>query len=131
MAATCVAKVDVLLSGLGNEIERRVRFATTNTPEAVNAGYGTIAAADTYEAIVLGQVAASTIDLLYLKSIDQTIYVYTASVAPAGNAAQITLAASEACLFRPAVSTGVAVSIMVASGTAEAKYEYIVVGQSS
>jgi hypothetical protein len=131
MAATCTARVDVIVNGLGNEIDKRVRYATTNTPEAVQVGYGTIAAADTYEAVVLGQVAASTIDLLYLKSIDQTIYLYTASVAPASNEAQIVLAASEACLFRPAVSTGVAVSVMVMSGTAEAKYEYIAIGQSS
>lgn len=129
MSANITIGVDV--TDLGNEINKRVRFATDNTPEAVNAGYGTIAAADVYEGVILGQVAASTIDMLYLKSIDQTIYAYVASVAPAGNEAQMVLVAGEACVFRPAVSTSKAVSVMVMAGVAGANYEYLIVGQSS
>ncbi|MHA2350336.1 MAG: hypothetical protein ACXADL_11990 [Candidatus Thorarchaeota archaeon] len=131
MAASCVVKIDVEVTGLGNEVDKRVRFATTNTIEAINTGYGTIAVADTYEGIDFGQVDQTQCDGLYLKSIDNDMYVYCASVAPAGNKGQIFLAASEACFIRPSVSTGLTVSVMIMSDTAGAKYEYLVVGQSS
>ena len=128
--ASCTAKVDVFVDGLGSEISRNVRFNTTNTPEGFNAGYGTIAAANTYEAVALGQIAASTVDLVYLKAVDATIYAEVVT-STQQNVAQIQLAASEACLFRPACSTATAISIMVMSGTAGALYEYTIVGQTS
>ena len=129
MTATCTAKVDVLVNGLGNEINKRVRFATTNTPEAVQVGYGTILAANTYEEVVLGQVASSLIDLVYIKSIDNTVYIESKSTTL--SVADIKLAASEACCFRPGVSVAATISIIIMSGTAGANYEYIIVGQSS
>ena len=128
MAASCVAKVNVLLNDLGNDIEKRVRFATTNTPEAVQVIYGTLAAT-TAEAVPLGQVAASLVDLVYIKSIDQTLYVSPTSTASTNGIMQ--LAASEACLFKPYVAGAAAVSTGLWSATAGAKYEAIIVGQSS
>jgi hypothetical protein len=129
MAAQCIVKVDIFVTDLGSDIEKHVRYETTNTPEGVQCGYGTVAAANTYEAVVLGQVAASTIDLCYIKSIDKTLYVEAKGTTL--SVADITLAASEACLFRPSTSTAAAVSILVMSATAEAKYEYLIVGQTS
>ena len=132
--AQCEVIIGVNVTDLGSETQKRVRFTTTTTPEAVQMGYGTIAAANTYEAVPLGQCDAQNIDLVYIKSIDQTMYVeIMTSVAQA--CANLVLVASEACLFRPSnsltVGTAGAVSILVLSGTAEAKYEYLVVGQSS
>lgn len=131
MTAECNVTIGADITELGSELNKRVRFATTNTPEGLNSGYGTIAAANTYESLVLGQVAASTIDMCYIRSVDQTLYVNIASVAPAGNAAQLKIASGEANIFRPAVSTGVAVSVMIMSSVAGAKYEFLVVGQTS
>jgi len=128
MAATCVAKVDILLNGLGNEIEKRIRFATTNTPEAVQVIYGTLAAT-TPEALPLGQVAASLVDLVYIKAIANTIYVSPTTTVSTNEI--IVLAASEAAMFRPYVAGATAVAPGLWSATATAKYEAIIVGQSS
>jgi hypothetical protein len=127
MAASCVAKVDILLQGLGNEINKRVRFATTNTPEAVETVYGTVAAT-TPEAVTMGQVAHSLIDVMYIKAIDSDMYVSPTTLVSTG--AIIKIAASEACMFRPYLADAV-LSTGIWSATATAKYEAIIVGQSS
>jgi hypothetical protein len=133
--ATCTVKVDVLLTDVGNETQKSIRYTTTNTPEVYAQGYGTIAAADTYEALPLGQVDPQQIDLVYLKSIDNTIYAQIMTSVAQTDHANIVLNASEATIFQPSNTLGVgtagAVSIYIQSGTAEAKYEYIVIGQSS
>ena len=127
--AQCEVIIGVNVTDLGSETNKRVRYTTTTTPEAISSGYGTIAAADAYEAVPLGQVVASGIDMCYIKSIDQTIYVEAKGATL--SVADIQLSASEACLFRPVTSAAGTVSVLVMSDTAEAKYEYLIVGQSS
>jgi hypothetical protein len=96
----------------------------------VNVGYGTIAAANVQEVVLFGQVDADNVDLIYIKSIDNTMFVEPV-YSTAQGFSQIRLNASEACVFNPSTSTGATVSVLVVSDTAGAKYEYIVVGQSS
>jgi hypothetical protein len=90
--------------------------------------YGTLAAT-TPEAVPLGQVAASLVDLVYVKSIDNTMYINPTTTASTGDV--MILAASEACLFRPYKAGAAAVAPGVWSATAESNYEAIIVGQSS
>jgi hypothetical protein len=97
-------------------------------------GYGTIAAALTYEALPMGQVAASVVDMVYLKSIDNTIYVAILTSTTTHPYANIVIPAGETACFRPGTSLGTsttAVSILMLCGTAESQYEYTIIGQSS
>ena len=115
------------MNGLGNEVDKRIRFSTTNDPEAVQVAYGTIAAT-TPEAVDMGQVAHSLVDLVYIKSIDNDVYVNPIALVSTGTA--LKLVASEACMFRPYVAS-VVLSTGIWSATAGAKFETIIVGQSS
>lgn len=108
-------------------MDKRVRFSTTNTPEAVTTVYGTVAAT-TPEAVTMGQVASSLIDLLYIKAGANAVFVSPISTVSTG--AVIQLAASEACMFRPYNPSAV-LSVGIWSATAGANYEAIIVGQSS
>lgn len=130
MAAQCEVKMAVNVTGLGNELNLGNRFVTTNTPEGCHYGYGTIAAADTYEAVDLGQVAASLVDGLYIRSIDETVYLDPACSLAGTEKKMLRIDESEAAFFRPVLSD-TALSVMVVCSTAGASYEYFVVGQTS
>jgi hypothetical protein len=107
-----------------------VRFATTNTIEAVQAGYGTVLTANTMSVLDMGQCANSLVDLVYIKAIDQDIYISPTTVVSTG--VLLHCAASEACMFKPNNTAGDTVlSIGITSDTDGAQYEYLIVGQSS
>ena len=126
MAAQCEVKIFANVTELGEEQKIAERFTTTNTPEAVQYGYGTVLSTS-MEAIALGQVAASLIDVMYVKSIDNTMYVNP--VSSSGNKV-LKIASGESCVFHPNVSNAV-LSVGIICSTAGAKYEYLIVGQSS
>ena len=129
MAAECNVTIGVDVVALGSEVNKRLRFSTANTPEAIQVGYGTVAAANTMETLELGQVAASLVDMIYIKAIANNVYISPGSVVSTGPL--IKLPAGEACAFRPYFEGAVAVSVGVTADTAETAYEYLVVGQSS
>lgn len=126
----CLVHIGVDVTGLGNGVAKRVRFTTTTAPEVLAAGYATIAAADTYEAVDMGQCAASLVDGVYIKSGDETIYIDPAVSVTGAEVKRLKLEPGEAAFFRPCLSD-VALSVMVVCSAAEANYEYLIVGQSS
>jgi hypothetical protein len=123
----CNVTIGVDVVDLGSEINKRIRFSTENTPEAIQCVYGTVAAT-TPEAIPMGQVAASLVDMMYIKAIDYDMYVSPVTIVSTG--ANLKIAAGEACVFRPYDASGV-LSVGIWSATAEANYECLIVGQSS
>lgn len=128
MSAQCEAKVVLNITELGQELNLSRRFTTTNTPKAVQYGYGTIAAAATMESITMGQVAASLIDLMYIKSIDNTVYVSPTTIVSTG--ALLKIESGECVMFRPYNGAAV-LSVGITCSTAEANYEYLIIGQTS
>lgn len=121
-------KVQVLLTGLGQELHLARRFETANTPTASQFGFGAIAAAATMEAIPMGQIAASLIDAMYIKSIDNTVYI--SPITTVSTAALLKLDAGEATIFRPYNGAAV-LSVGITCSTAGAQYEYCIIGQGS
>lgn len=122
---TCAITIGADVTGLGNEVNKRVRFETT-APDAISSGYGTVAST-TMEAIPMGQVAASLVEAVYVKSIGQTMYVCPASTTSTDP--RLRLDSGEACLFRP--ENSVVLSVGIVCSVAGAAYEYLIVGQSS
>ena len=127
--AECNVTIGVDVVDLGSEVNKRIRFSTTSDPEAMQVGYGTVATANTMETLDLGQVAASLVDMIYIKAIANNVYVSPGSVASTGPLLKIP--AGEANVFRPYFEGAVAVSVGITADTDETAYEYIVVGQSS
>lgn len=126
MSAECVVVIGANVTELGSEINMRTRFATSNTPTATAAGYGTIAAAGTYESLDTGQVAGSLVDVVYLRAVDNDIYVGLDQ-----DTARILIPDGETAVFKPLLSTAAVASVRLMSGTAGAAYEYLIVGESS
>lgn len=73
MAATARVKLQFEITGLGQGGEFAANFTTTTTPTAYAQFYRTLAAADTAEALDLGDV--STVDLIIFKAIDNDIEI--------------------------------------------------------
>jgi hypothetical protein len=121
----CDITIGVDVTELGNEVNKRIRFSTTD-PDAVQVGYGTVLGT-TMEAVPLGQCAASLIEAVYIRSVDNTMYVCPASTT--STAPRLKLEAGEACLFRP--ENSVVLSVGIVCSTAGSNYEFLVTGQSS
>jgi len=128
MPAQCEVKVVVRLTGLEQDMSIARRFTTANIPTATQYGYGTIAAADTMEAINMGQVANSLVDTIMIKSIDNTVYVSPTTLVSTG--ALLKIEPGESALFSPYNGAAV-LSVGIICSTAEAKYAYLAVGRSS
>jgi hypothetical protein len=120
MAAVGTVKVQLKLTGLGEEIDVKEKFNVTTTPTAVTHQYRTLATADTAEALDLGDVA--TVHKIWIKAIDLDIEIDADYVSSFD--ADIVVHAGEVALFKP--SGVVYVKNQDASETP--KYEYVVVG---
>lgn len=124
--SSCYVTIGADVVELGSEINMRTRFATASTPTATQIGYGTIAAANTYETVSRGQVAGSLVDMIYFRAVDYDIYVGIDE-----DVGRLKVPAGETSLFKPLLSTGAVASVRITSETAGAKFEYLVVGKSS
>jgi hypothetical protein len=118
--------IGVDVTGLGDESHVRTRFSTNTDPTATQRAYGTIAAANVVEALVLGQCAASLIDSLYIRAINGTVYVNPVATA---SVKTIAVVSGEAAVFKPEHSLVLSVGIW--SSVAGTQYEYQVTGLSS
>jgi hypothetical protein len=122
---SCTVTIGVDVTELGNEVNKRTRFTTTD-PDAIQSGYGTVVSTS-MEAVPLGQCAASLIEAVYIRAVDNTMYVNPFSTS--GNKV-LKLEAGESTLFRPNVSNAV-LSVGIICSTAGSNYEFLVTGQSS
>jgi hypothetical protein len=120
MAAAGEIKVQLKLTGLGEEIDVKEKFSVTTTPTAGTYNYRTLATADTAEALDLGDV--TTVHMIWIKAIDLDIEIDADYVSSFD--ADIVVHAGEVALFKP--SGVVYVKNQDASETP--KYEYVVIG---
>ena len=125
MAATNIT-IGVDVTGLGDEVHVRNRYPTNTAPTAIQRGYGTILAANTAEAVVLGQCAASLIDSFYIKAIDGKVYVNPTAVS---SVRVLAVASGESQVFKPVAT--VVLSVGVWASVAGTSYEYLITGLSS
>ncbi|MHC4332615.1 MAG: hypothetical protein ACYSTZ_00080 [Planctomycetota bacterium] len=118
--------IGVDVTGLGDESQMRHRFSTNTDPTAVQRGYGTIAAANTVEALVLGQCAASLMHTLYIRAVDGTLHIN-----PVGTVStrHIAVLSGESAVFTPEHS--LVLSIGIWASAAGVNYEYQITGLSS
>ncbi len=121
MAASGTINIIAQLLGLGKELNFIDRFTLTNTPTKSHYAYKQQVAANTAEALDIGDI--STIDLIVIKAITNDMEIDTSWVSSEN--AEIVVLEGEITVFKPSGT------VYVDNQTADEQvtYEYIVIGR--
>ena len=120
MAATGTAKIELKLTGLGEEVVMSEKFNVTTTPTAMTHQYRVLATADTAEALDLGDI--STVELIWIKAIDLDIEIDADYVSSFD--ADLIVHAGEVAVFKPSGT----VYIKNQDSSETPAYEYLILG---
>jgi hypothetical protein len=128
MAAECEIKAILEFTGLGKEIFMDERFTTTETPDTAIYQYRVQAAADTEEALDLGDVAFTTVDAIWIRCISNDLDIDT-SYQAATFSAEITVNEGEVTIFKPNGTVG---ELYIKNNDAGevSTFEYVIVGRT-